>query len=126
MCGIVLPSGLAESEQLPEPIFTPATKAEQGDHDENISFEQMGSVVGADMAARLREITLRLYSAAAAHAETKGIILADTKFEFGLVGDEVILIDEVLTPDSSRFWPAENYAVGRSQASGRSFDEWSG
>ena len=117
VCGIELPSGLTESAQLPEPIFTPATKAEQGDHDENISYEQMAAIVGDDMAARLRAITLRLYSAAAAHAQTKGIILADTKFEFGLVDGEVILIDEALTPDSSRFWPADDYEVGRSQAS---------
>jgi phosphoribosylaminoimidazole-succinocarboxamide synthase len=117
VCGIALPDGLEESAQLPEPIFTPATKAELGAHDENISFEQMTSIVGSDIARRLRNITLELYAAAAEHARTKGIILADTKFEFGLVEGELILIDEVLTPDSSRFWPADDYAVGRAQAS---------
>ena len=117
VCGIALPPGLEESAQLPEPIFTPATKAELGDHDENISFERMAAIVGDEMARRLRDITLRLYAAAAEHARTKGIILADTKFEFGLVDGELTLIDEVLTPDSSRFWPAADYAVGRPQAS---------
>ena len=117
VCGIRLPQGLEESAQLPEPIFTPATKAELGEHDENISFDRMAAIVGAQMSARLRDVTLRLYSAAAEHARSKGIILADTKFEFGLVAGELTLIDEVLTPDSSRFWPADEYAVGRSQAS---------
>ena len=117
VCGITLPGGLAESAQLPEPIFTPATKAELGAHDENISFEVMASIVGLDVARRLRDITLELYVAAAEHARTKGIILADTKFEFGLVHGELTLIDEVLTPDSSRFWPADDYGVGRAQAS---------
>ena len=117
VCGISLPAGLEESAQLPGPIFTPATKAELGEHDENISFERMTAIVGEDLAARLRDITLRLYSAAAEHARGKGIILADTKFEFGLVDGELTLIDEVLTPDSSRFWPADDYEVGRSQAS---------
>ena len=117
VCGIALPAGLEESSQLPEPIFTPATKAEQGDHDENISFERMVGVVGEDLSQRLRDITLELYSTAVEHARSKGIILADTKFEFGLIDGEIILIDEVLTPDSSRFWPADDYEVGRSQVS---------
>ena len=117
VCGVALPSGLQESAELPEPIFTPATKAELGDHDENIPFERMAGIVGAGLADRLRDITLQLYSSAREHARAKGIILADTKFEFGLIDGEVILIDEVLTPDSSRFWPADDYEVGRSQAS---------
>ena len=117
VCGIALPTGLDESAQLPQPVFTPATKAELGDHDENIDFATMASIVGEDMAQRLRDITLTLYAAAAEHARTRGIILADTKFEFGLVDGELILIDEVLTPDSSRFWPEDDYEVGRSQAS---------
>ena len=117
ICGIRLPAGLEESARLPEPIFTPATKAELGAHDENISFEAMAAIVGGDIARRLRDITLRLYSAAAEHSRSKGIVLADTKFEFGLVAGELTLIDEVLTPDSSRFWPADDYAIGRSQAS---------
>ena len=116
VCGIKLPTGLKESSRLPEPIFTPANKAESG-HDENISFEQMCKVVGDDLAQRLRDISLQVYSEGCAHARTNGIIVADTKFEFGLMGDEIILIDEVLTPDSSRFWPAEQYEAGRSQAS---------
>ena len=116
VCGIKLPTGLKESSLLPEPIFTPANKAESG-HDENISFEQMCKVVGDELAQRLRDISLQVYSEGCAHAITKGIIVADTKFEFGLMGDEIILIDEVLTPDSSRFWPAEQYEAGRSQAS---------
>jgi phosphoribosylaminoimidazole-succinocarboxamide synthase len=117
VCGISLPAGLAESAELPEPIFTPATKAEQGDHDENISFDQAASVVGIDLARRLRDVTLELYGTAREHARAKGIILADTKFEFGLIDGDLILIDEVLTPDSSRFWPADDYEVGRSQSS---------
>jgi phosphoribosylaminoimidazole-succinocarboxamide synthase len=117
VCGIRLPAGLGESAQLPEPIFTPATKAEQGAHDENISFERMAAIVGDDMASRLLDVTLKLYTLAAEHARSRGIILADTKFEFGLVDGKLTLIDEVLTPDSSRFWPADDYAVGRSQAS---------
>jgi len=116
VCGIRLPTGLKESSRLPEPIFTPANKAESG-HDENISFEQMCDVVGAELADRLREISLQVYLEGCAHASTKGIIVADTKFEFGLKGDDIILIDEVLTPDSSRFWPADQYEAGRSQAS---------
>lgn len=117
VCGITLPPGLEESAQLPEPIFTPATKAEQGDHDENIDFDRMSAIVGDDIAVRLRDITLELYAKASEHARSRGIILADTKFEFGLVAGELTLIDEVLTPDSSRFWPADEYEVGRSQAS---------
>ncbi len=116
VCGIRLPDGLTESSRLPEPIFTPATKAETG-HDENISFEQMCSIVGDDLAQRLRELSLQVYNEGCEHARTKGIIIADTKFEFGLKGDDIYLIDEVMTPDSSRFWPADDYAPGRSQAS---------
>jgi len=116
VCGIKLPTGLKESSRLPEPIFTPANKAESG-HDENISFKQMCEVVGDGLAQRLRDISLHVYSEGCAHASTKGIIVADTKFEFGLMGEEIILIDEVLTPDSSRFWPAEQYEAGRGQAS---------
>ena len=116
VCGIPLPAGLAESAQLPEPIFTPATKATEG-HDENISFEQAAEIVGADTAARLRALTLELYRRAHDHAAERGIILADTKFEFGVIDGELVLCDEVLTPDSSRFWPADDYEPGRGQAS---------
>ena len=116
VCGIKLPQGLKESSQLPEPIFTPATKAETG-HDENITFEQMCGIVGTDLSRRLRNLSLQVYQEGCAHAQTKGIIIADTKFEFGLKGDDIILIDEVMTPDSSRFWPADEYAAGRGQAS---------
>ena len=116
VCGIKLPPGLKESSRLPEPIFTPASKAESG-HDENISFAQMCEVVGTELAVRLRDISLQVYSEGCAHASTKGIIVADTKFEFGLKDGEIILIDEVLTPDSSRFWPADLYEAGRGQAS---------
>ena len=116
VCGISLPAGLQESSRLPAPIFTPADKAESG-HDENISFEQMSERVGADLAGRLREISLQVYAEGCAHAISKGIIIADTKFEFGLIGNDIILIDEVMTPDSSRFWPADQYEAGRSQAS---------
>jgi phosphoribosylaminoimidazole-succinocarboxamide synthase len=116
VCGIPLPAGLRESDRLPAPIFTPSTKAAIG-HDENISFEKMCSLVGADLGARLRDLTLRIYSRAAAYAETKGVIIADTKFEFGFVGGELVLGDEVLTPDSSRFWPAESYRPGGAQFS---------
>jgi phosphoribosylaminoimidazole-succinocarboxamide synthase len=117
VCGIPLASGLVESQKLPTPIFTPATKAETG-HDENVSFETMAHAVGERLAARLRDLTLELYSKAAQHAETKGIVIADTKFEFGLgAGDEVIWIDEALTPDSSRFWDAATYKPGGSPAS---------
>jgi phosphoribosylaminoimidazole-succinocarboxamide synthase len=117
VCGQALPPGLVESQQLPEPIFTPSTKAAIGDHAANISFEQMVEIVGAEHAARLRAVSLELYSRAAAHARTRGIIIADTKFEFGLIDGEIALIDEVLTPDSSRFWPVEGYAPGGAQPS---------
>jgi phosphoribosylaminoimidazole-succinocarboxamide synthase len=116
VCGIRLPAGLRESDRLPEPIFTPATKAQTG-HDENISFERMVELAGADLSRRLRDLTLEIYSRAARYAETKGIIIADTKFEFGFVGDELVLGDEVLTPDSSRFWPADTYKPGGPQFS---------
>jgi phosphoribosylaminoimidazole-succinocarboxamide synthase len=116
VCGIKLPAGLTESAELPEPIFTPATKAHSG-HDENISFERAAELAGAELAAQLRDCTLALYRRAAAYARTRGIIIADTKFEFGFIGDQLVLADEVLTPDSSRFWPADDYAPGRPQAS---------
>ena len=120
VCGIPLPDGLEESSQLLEPIFTPATKAELGEHDENISFERMAATVGEDVASRLRDVTLDLYRRASEHARERGIILADTKFEFGWIDGELTLIDEVLTPDSSRFWPADEYEPGRGQ---RSYDK---
>jgi phosphoribosylaminoimidazole-succinocarboxamide synthase len=117
VCGHKLPSGLRESEQLPESIFTPATKAEEG-HDENISEAQMSEIVGPDVTAALRDISLRLYKEASEYARTRGIIIADTKFEFGRdANGQIILIDEALTPDSSRFWPADEYEPGRSQPS---------
>ena len=116
VCGIKLPPGLKESSELPEPIFTPATKAETG-HDENISFEQAAGIVGAQIAERVRTASLKIYNTARDYARKRGIIIADTKFEFGLLGDELILIDEVLTPDSSRFWPADQYHPGKSQPS---------
>jgi phosphoribosylaminoimidazole-succinocarboxamide synthase len=116
VCGIPLPAGLRESGRLPAPIFTPSTKAQSG-HDENISFAAMCALVGAELGARLRDLTLRIYSRAAAYAETKGVIIADTKFEFGFVDGELVLGDEVLTPDSSRFWPAETYQPGGPQLS---------
>lgn len=116
ICGITLSSGLRESEQLPEPIFTPATKAVSG-HDENISYEQAAGLVGKELAERVRDVSLELYRRAAAHAEPRGIILADTKFEFGLLNGELMWIDEALTPDSSRFWPAAHYSPGGPQAS---------
>jgi phosphoribosylaminoimidazole-succinocarboxamide synthase len=119
VCGIALPGGLRESDRLAEPIFTPSTKAEQGTHDENIPFERMAELVGAVLAGRVRDAALALYAFAAARAESAGILLADTKFEFGLIPEteELILIDEVLTPDSSRFWPADTYEPGHSQPS---------
>ncbi len=119
VCGIELPAGLQESEKLPEPIFTPATKAEIGDHDENVDFDRAAELVGSrPLAEELRRISIELYEYAAAHARERGIILADTKFEFGSSpGAEIVLGDEVLTPDSSRFWPADEYATGRGQAS---------
>jgi phosphoribosylaminoimidazole-succinocarboxamide synthase len=116
VCGHSLPAGLTESAELPEPLFTPATKATSG-HDENISFDQASAVVGHDWAHRLREVTLRLYAAARDHARSCGIILADTKFEFGVIDGELVLVDEVLTPDSSRFWPADGYSPGGPQPS---------
>jgi phosphoribosylaminoimidazole-succinocarboxamide synthase len=116
VCGIKLPTGLRESDKLPEPIFTPATKAQTG-HDENVSFEHVVGLIGEDLASRLRDLTLEIYTRAARYAETKGIIIADTKFEFGFVGDQLVLGDEVLTPDSSRFWPAETYKPGGAQFS---------
>jgi phosphoribosylaminoimidazole-succinocarboxamide synthase len=118
VCGIALPPGLKQAQKLPHTIFTPATKAAVGDHDENISFEVAASLVGADMAARVRDIAIALYHFAADYAAQRGIIIADTKFEFGLAPDgELILIDEALTPDSSRFWPAASYQVGISPPS---------
>lgn len=117
ICGISLPAGLKESSQLPTPIFTPATKAQDGAHDENISFDVVVKDVGLPLAERLRDLTLSIYGKAAEYARTRGIILADTKFEFGFVGDQLVLGDEVLTPDSSRFWPAEGYAPGGAQPS---------
>jgi phosphoribosylaminoimidazole-succinocarboxamide synthase len=116
VCGIALPAGLLESDALPEPIFTPATKAQSG-HDENISFQQAAEIIGQDTAAKLRDLTLALYRKAADYALTRGIIIADTKFEFGVVDGQIILADEVLTPDSSRFWPADRYQPGRPQPS---------
>ena len=116
VCGIRLPAGLRESDRLPEPIFTPATKAQTG-HDENISYERMCGIVGEELGRRLRDLTLEIYQRAARHAETKGIIIADTKFEFGFVCGELVLGDEVLTPDSSRFWPADTYKPGGAQFS---------
>ena len=119
VCGIELPTGLAESEKLPEPIFTPAIKASSG-HDENVSEERMNEIVGDELGGRLREITLKIYKQATAYAESRGIIIADTKFEFGLLDGELILIDELLTPDSSRFWPMDDHSPGRAQ---KSFDK---
>ncbi len=116
VCGIALPEGMQESEKIPEPIFTPSTKAEEG-HDVNIPYEEMGGIVGEDRAAFLRDTTLAVYRKAAAMAEKKGIIIADTKMEFGLLDDRIILIDELLTPDSSRFWSLEHYEPGRGQDS---------
>jgi phosphoribosylaminoimidazole-succinocarboxamide synthase len=116
VCGIRLPAGLKESDALPEPIFTPATKAQTG-HDENISIETMASLVGRDLAGRLKKLTLDIYSRGAEYARSRGIIIADTKFEFGFAGDELVIGDEVLTPDSSRFWPAATYQPGRAQES---------
>lgn len=117
VCGISLPQGLREAEQLPEAIFTPSTKAEEGQHDENISSAQMAEMVGKELAAQVRAVSLKLYQKGAAYAKERGILLADTKFEFGLLDGRLLLIDEVLTPDSSRFWPADRYQVGRSPES---------
>jgi phosphoribosylaminoimidazole-succinocarboxamide synthase len=112
VCGIPLPAGLRESDKLPEPIFTPAAKINTGGHDENISFEQVVSVVGAETAEALRDLTLGIYRKASEYAASKGVILADTKFEFGLIDGKITLADEVLTPDSSRYWPADQYRPG--------------
>ncbi len=119
VCGIKLPPGLKEADRLPEPIFTPSTKAQEG-HDVNISFEECARIIGQELAEKVKEISLNIYQKAASYAEERGIIIADTKFEFGLLGDELLLIDEVLTPDSSRFWPKEEYEPGRPQ---KSFDK---
>jgi phosphoribosylaminoimidazole-succinocarboxamide synthase len=126
VCGVRLPAGLRQCDRLPEPIFTPATKEEMGRHDENVSFERAAGLVGEPLMRRLRELSLAIYALASEHARQRGIIIADTKFEFGLIDGareatpEVILIDEALTPDSSRFWPADTYAPGQPQ---RSFDK---
>ena len=119
VCGVRLPAGLTESARLPEPIFTPATKAETG-HDINISESEMENIVGEGTTKRLKDLTLDIYRRASVYAEQRGIIIADTKFEFGMKGGEIILVDEALTPDSSRFWPMETYQPGRSQ---QSFDK---
>jgi phosphoribosylaminoimidazole-succinocarboxamide synthase len=116
ICGISLPKGLRESDRLPEPIFTPSTKATTG-HDENISFEETVAQIGRPLAEKIRDISLKIYQQASDRAAKHGIIIADTKFEFGLIGDELIWIDEALTPDSSRFWPADQYAPGKAQPS---------
>ena len=117
VCGIQLPEGLTEASKLPEPLFTPSTKAEIGDHDENISFERCCEIVGEDIATQIRDLSLKIYKAAAECAATRGIIIADTKFEFGVIDGKVTLIDECLTPDSSRFWPAASYEEGKIQPS---------
>jgi phosphoribosylaminoimidazole-succinocarboxamide synthase len=117
VCGIKLPAGLRESDRLPEPIFTPAAKINTGGHDENISFETVIDTVGLEHANALRRLTLDIFAKASHHAESRGLILADTKFEFGLIDGEIILADEVLTPDSSRYWPADSYAPGGPQPS---------
>ena len=116
VCGMKLPSGMQESEQFDEPLFTPSTKAETG-HDENISYEEMENIIGADDAAKLKGLSLKIYKTAAEYARKKGIIIADTKFEFGKIGDQIIIVDELLTPDSSRFWPADEYQPGKGQPS---------
>lgn len=116
ICGIQLPPGLLQCDRLPEPIFTPATKAEAG-HDENVSFDRMASDIGLDLATSLRNVSLEIYRRAAEHAHDRGILIADTKFEFGFVEGELTLVDEVLTPDSSRFWPLDDYQPGRAQVS---------
>lgn len=117
VCGIQLPEGLTEASKLPEPLFTPSTKAEIGDHDENISFERCCEIMGEDIATQIRDLSLKIYKAAAEYAATRGIIIADTKFEFGVIDGKVTLIDECLTPDSSRFWPAASYEEGKIQPS---------
>jgi len=120
ICGIELPSGLQESDRLPEPIFTPSTKAEAGEHDANIDFEAAAALIGGDLAEKIKSLSLAIYKRGADLAAKKGIIIADTKFEFGKIGEEIFLIDEVLTPDSSRFWPKANYTPGGPQ---QSFDK---
>ncbi|MDY0355032.1 MAG: phosphoribosylaminoimidazolesuccinocarboxamide synthase [Sedimentisphaerales bacterium] len=117
VCGVKLPTGLKQCQKLPEPIFTPASKAELGAHDENISFERAAEIIGHDKAAYVRDRSIEIFQKGSAYAESKGLILADTKFEWGLVDGRIILIDEVLTPDSSRFWPADKYEAGRDQES---------
>jgi phosphoribosylaminoimidazole-succinocarboxamide synthase len=117
ICGIPLPEGLKESQQLPEPIFTPSTKAEQGEHDINIDFKEAANLIGKAKAEKIRDLSVAIYKKGADLADQKGIIIADTKFEFGSVGDDIILIDEILTPDSSRFWPKESYSPGGPQKS---------
>jgi len=117
VCGIKLPEGLQDGSRLPEPLFTPSTKSQDGTHDENISFSSVEKTVGADAAKELRRLTLAIYEKAGRHAESRGLILADTKFEFGQVGDEIVLADEVLTPDSSRFWEASQWKPGGAQPS---------
>lgn len=117
VCGIKLSEGLVEASKLPEPLFTPSTKAAIGDHDENISYERCVEIVGEDIASQIRDLSLTIYKAAAEYAATRGIIIADTKFEFGVIDGKVTLIDECLTPDSSRFWPADSYEEGKVQPS---------
>jgi phosphoribosylaminoimidazole-succinocarboxamide synthase len=117
ICGIALPAGLLESDRLPEPIFTPSTKAELGTHDENISFETMAGLCGRELAEKVRDVTLKIYAKARDIADAKGIIIADTKFEYGIYNDELIIIDECMTPDSSRFWPKDSYQPGGPQPS---------
>ena len=117
LCGIALPAGLRESDKLPEPLFTPASKSQNGEHDENISFASMVEQIGLKDAEKLRDLSLAIYAQASQHAASRGLILADTKFEFGVVDGEIVLADEVLTPDSSRYWPAEGYAPGGAQPS---------
>jgi phosphoribosylaminoimidazole-succinocarboxamide synthase len=117
VCGISLPEGLKESEQLPEPIFTPSTKAELGEHDINIDFNEAARLIGQTQAEKIRDLSLSIYKKGADLADERGIIIADTKFEFGQIDDDIILIDEILTPDSSRFWPKESYRPGGAQKS---------
>ncbi len=117
VCGIKLPAGLTEASKLPEPLFTPSTKAAIGDHDENISYERCVEIVGEDIASQIRDLSIKIYTAAAEYALTRGVIIADTKFEFGIIDSKVTLIDECLTPDSSRFWPADSYEEGKVQSS---------
>lgn len=120
VCGITLPKGLKESDRLPEPLYTPSTKAEVGDHDINVDFEETVKIIGKERAEKLKDLSIKIYNKGAEFALSKGIIIADTKFEFGIVDGEIILIDEVMTPDSSRFWPKDSYSPGGSQ---KSFDK---